>query len=100
MVSKSKLSCFLLKSKRMLMIEQKPFVLWSIKRVTFFGTPGRILRITELYNVRTPCLKPKRETVCRGYSWPFEELMSLKWVFCVDIFTVDMLLYRHKITLS
>ena len=22
------------------MIEQKPFVLWSIKHVTFFGTPG------------------------------------------------------------
>ena len=24
------------------MIKQKPFVLWSIKRATFFGTPGNI----------------------------------------------------------
>ena len=37
MVSKSKLEHSWLQSKRVLMIKQKPFVLWSIKRVTFFG---------------------------------------------------------------
>ena len=26
------------------MTEQKPFVLWSIKRVIFFGTPGILSR--------------------------------------------------------
>ena len=41
LVSKSKLESFLLKSKENLIIELKPFVVWSVKGFTFFGTPGK-----------------------------------------------------------
>ena len=37
LVWKCKLECYLFKSKEHLIIEQKPFVLWSNRRFSFFG---------------------------------------------------------------